>query len=164
MDVVIADYQELFRIGVESVLANADDIRIIGQANSPEQLVSTLSKVNPQVLLLPTTFLSAVSKTIPKLEQSETALLLLTEHQYGTAHIRRLRVRGVIHRSIDGPTLVDAMHRVARGELFVQSRSSDNQRSSCSISLVSLLNPVGGAQLSWPAPKMRNPVPPCLKR
>jgi DNA-binding NarL/FixJ family response regulator len=39
--------------------------------------------------------------------------------------VRWLRARGVVYRSTDGPVLVDALRRVARGELFVQSRSSD---------------------------------------
>ena len=44
IDVVIADHQELFRIGVAEVLAVADDIRIVAQPESPEQLLHSAGK------------------------------------------------------------------------------------------------------------------------
>ena len=31
----------------------------------------------------------------------------------------------MVYRSMDGPVIVDVMRRVARGELFIQKRSSD---------------------------------------
>ena len=42
IDVIIADHQELFQVGMAEVLAVADDVRIVGQPQSPEQLLSTL--------------------------------------------------------------------------------------------------------------------------
>lgn len=59
------------------------------------------------------------------LKWRRTALLVLTEENDRTAYVRWLRAQGVVYRSMDGPVLVDAMRRVARGELFVQERSSD---------------------------------------
>jgi len=52
IDVMIADYQELFRAGLVEVLSVVEDVRIVGQAQSHEQLLSTLKKVNPHVLVL----------------------------------------------------------------------------------------------------------------
>jgi len=127
MDVVIADHQEIFRTGIERVLADADDVRIVGQAGCPEGLLDTLQNVSPHVLLLPTSFLAEAVKIRPMLERGETALLLLAENNDRAAYISRLQARGFVYRSINGPTLVDAMRRVARGELFVQNRSSDKR-------------------------------------
>ncbi|MGA7459266.1 MAG: response regulator [Candidatus Korobacteraceae bacterium] len=125
IDVIIADHQELFRVGMAAVVGAADDVRIVGQPESPEQLLNTLKDVNPQVLILSTNFLSAFSKIRRKLKRRQTALLVLTEENDRTAYVRWLQAQGVVYRSMDGPVLVDAMRRVARGELFVQSRSSD---------------------------------------
>ena len=52
-------------------------------------------------------------------------MLLLAEENDQAAYVRWLRAQGVVYRSMDGPVLVDAMRRVAQGELFVQGRSSD---------------------------------------
>jgi DNA-binding NarL/FixJ family response regulator len=125
IDVVIADHQELFRIGMAEVLAVADDIRIVAQPESPEELLHTLKDVKPHVLILSTSFLPVFSKIQRKLKRRQTALLVLAEENDRAAYVRWLRAQGVVYRSMDGPVLVDAMRRVARGELFVQNRSSD---------------------------------------
>jgi DNA-binding NarL/FixJ family response regulator len=125
IDVVIADHQELFRVGMAEVLAVAGDVRIVGEPKSPEQLLNTLKVVKPHVLILSTNFLPAFSKIQQILEQRQTALLVLAEEHDRVAYVRWLRAQGIIYRSMDGPVIVDAMRRVARGELFVQKRSSD---------------------------------------
>ena len=48
VDVIIADHQELFRVGMAEILAVADDICVVGQAQSPEQLLSVLKDLTPQ--------------------------------------------------------------------------------------------------------------------
>jgi DNA-binding NarL/FixJ family response regulator len=125
IDVIIADHQELFRIGMAQLLAIADDVRIVGQAQSPEKSLNTLKKVNPHVLILSTSFLLAFSKTRRMLKRSKTALLVLAEENDRVAYVPWLRAQGLVNRSIDGPVIVNAMRRVARGELFVRDRSSD---------------------------------------
>jgi len=110
------------------VLAVADDVCVVGQAQSPEQLLSVLKGFTPRVLVLSTSFLPAFSKIQPMLKRSKTALLVLAEENDRVAYMRWLRARGVVNRSMDGATLVDAMRRVARGELFVQGRSSDTRK------------------------------------
>ena len=62
IDVIIADHQDLFRVGMAEVLAVADDVCIVGQAQSPEQLLSLLRGFTPRVLVLSTSFLTAFSK------------------------------------------------------------------------------------------------------
>ena len=62
------------------------------------------------------------------LKRSKTALLVLADENDRVAYTRWLRAQGVVNRSMDGPALVDAMRRVARGELFVQKRSSDMRK------------------------------------
>jgi len=57
IDVIVADHQELFRIGMTEVMAVADGVRIVGQPESSEQLLNTLREVKPHVLILSTSFL-----------------------------------------------------------------------------------------------------------
>jgi DNA-binding NarL/FixJ family response regulator len=125
IDVIIADHQELFRIGMANVLAVAEDVRVVGEARSAEELLGTLKQVQPHVLVLSTNFLQAFSEIQRMLKRRQTALLVLTEENDRIAYVRWLRAQGVVYRSMDGSALIDAMRRVARGELFVQDRSSD---------------------------------------
>ena len=125
IDVMIADHQEIFRIGLVEVLAVADDVRIVGQPRSPQELLYTLREVNPQVLILSTDFLPALSKIKWMLKRRKTALLLLAEANDQTAYMQWLRAHGIVYRSMDEPAVVDAVRRVGRGELFIQDPSSD---------------------------------------
>jgi len=110
------------------VLAVADDVRIAGQPQSPEQLLSALKTFTPHVLVLSTCFLPAFSKIQRILKRRQTGLLVLTQENDRVAYVRWLRARGIVNRSMDGPGLADAMRRVAGGELFVQSPSSDMRK------------------------------------
>jgi DNA-binding NarL/FixJ family response regulator len=124
IDVIIADHQELFHIGMAEILADTDDVCLVVQPRSPEQLLNALRTFIPHVLVLSTSFLSAFPRIQPVLKRSQTALLLLAEDNDRAAYVRWLRAQGVVYRSMGDPLFVDAMRRVARGELFVQSASS----------------------------------------
>ena len=125
IEVVIADHQEFFRIGMAEVLGATGELRVIGEAESPEQLLNTLKRARPDVLILSTRLLSALPQITRILERRQTALLVLAEESDRTPYMQWLRANGILHRSIDEAALVDAVRRVARGELFVQGSSSD---------------------------------------
>ena len=92
---------------------------------SPEQLLNELEKINPHVLIMATSFLPASAKIQMALKRRQTALLVLADEDDHAAYTHWLRARGVVYHSMDAPVFVDAMRRVARGELFVQNCSSD---------------------------------------
>jgi two-component system, NarL family, response regulator len=128
IEVVIADHQELFSIGLTEVLAGQDDVRVVGQPQSPEQLLKTLRRVRPHILVLSTDFLPVYPRIKRILKRRKTALLLLAERNDRAAYMLWLRAHGIVYRSMDAPIFLDAMRRVARGELFVQDSSSDLRR------------------------------------
>lgn len=127
IDVIFADHQELFHIEMTEMLGKADDVYLMAQPRSPETLLSLLGTLIPHVLVLSTTFLPVFPKIDALLQHRRTALLLLAEDDDRTAYAEMLRAQGVISRSIDGPGFVDALRRVARGELFIQNRSADTR-------------------------------------
>ena len=124
IDVVIADQQELFRLGLGETLSVANGFRIVGQAESSEQVLSTLKLTNPHVLILSTSFLSVFPKIQRILKRCKTALLVLAEDNDEADYMQWLRAHGVVHRSMDRPVLLDAIRRVAQGELRTKDRNS----------------------------------------
>ena len=131
IDVVFADHQEPFHFGMAEILKEADDFSLIAQPHSAEQLLSILGMLIPHVLVLSTKFLPVFSKIEPLLQRRRTALLLLAEENDGIGYLRWLQARGIVYRSMEGPALIDAMRRVARGELLVQDDSSKVSNDSC---------------------------------
>ena len=82
----------------------------------------------PRVLILSTRFVPALQQFQRVLERRKTALLVLAEENDQSAYMDWLRAHGIVYRSINEPALVDAVRRVARGELFVQQSISDGRR------------------------------------
>ena len=62
INVIIADHQAIFRAGVAKVLAVEDDIRIVGQPHSSEQMLNALEHLRAHVLLISTSFLPQFSE------------------------------------------------------------------------------------------------------
>ena len=131
--VILADHQALFRIGMVRVLAEVDDICIVGEPQSADQLLDQLDESNPDVLILSTAFLPAFTEIRRILKRRQTALLVLAEENDQAAYTRWLRARGIVYRSMDGPLFIDAMRRVARGELFIQPDSSDARKTGAEV-------------------------------
>ena len=72
---------------------------------------------------------AAFPKIRRMLRRRKTALLLLADGSDKIAdYLRWLQAHGVVYRSMDGPVFLDAMRRVARGELFIQDGSSDARK------------------------------------
>src|SRR5271157_2009112 len=125
IDVIVADDQELFRVGMTEVLAGAGDVRVVGQPQSAEELLRALKTSTAHVLVLSTSFVPVFGKIQRLLKRRQTALVVLAEENDRVAYIRWLRAQAVVYRSMEGPAIVEAMRRVARGELFMQDRGSD---------------------------------------
>ena len=121
INVIIADHQAIFRAGVAKVLAVEEDIRIVGQPQSPEQLLNALDKLRWHVLVLSTSFLDSLSQIQEIASRQQTALLALAENTENSTDLMRLGVQGVIYRSASGTVVVEAVRRLARGQTFLQS-------------------------------------------
>ncbi len=120
INVIIADDQAIFRAGAAKVLAVEEDLRIVGQPQSTEQLLNALEKLRSHVLLFSTTFLPLLPQIRQIALRQGTALLALAENTQPAPNMMQMGVHGVIFRSVTGATIVEAVRRLARGEHFVQ--------------------------------------------
>src|SRR5208283_6211404 len=102
INVIIADQQAIFRAGIAKVLAVEEDIRIVGQPQSPEQLLNSLEKLRAQVLIVSTTFLPSLSEIHELAQIRNTALLILADNAEHASDFMGMGVQGVIYRSAGG--------------------------------------------------------------
>jgi len=121
INVIIADHQAIFRAGVAKVLAVEDDIRIVGQPQSPEQMLNALDRLSTHVLLISTSFLPMFTEIQVLTTKHATAILVLAEPGDEASAFVAMGVQGLVYRSVSGPTIVEAVRRLARGETFVHS-------------------------------------------
>lgn len=121
INVIIADDQAIFRAGAAKVLAVEEDLRIVGQPQSFEQLLNALEKLRSHVLLFATSYLPHVAEIRRVAVRQGTALLILADNDQPASNFMQMGVHGVIFRSVTGETIVDAVRRLARGEQFIQA-------------------------------------------
>jgi DNA-binding NarL/FixJ family response regulator len=124
INVIIADHSAIFRAGVAKVLAVEDDMRIVAQPQSPEQMLHALDRLRVHVLLIATSFLPLYSEIQPLTQRHGTAILMLAENGEEAAAYVAIGVQGVVYRSVNGPTIVDAVRCLAHGDTFIHKPDS----------------------------------------
>lgn len=127
--VVIVDDHTLFREGLRTILAMEDDIEVVADVESAEDIVELMWQTRPDVLLLDIRMpqgngLDAVPAVV-KISPG-TQVLVLTACDEKEEHVRafRLGAKGVILKDSARQTLIQAIRTVCRGEMWVEPRMS----------------------------------------
>ena len=131
INVILADHQRIYRIGMAAALAAEDDIRIIGQPCSIDQLFSALTKFRTHVLVMSSAFLGQLPEIKEVSAQHQTAILFLEESANAYLPQALLGVDGVMQRSADESTVVRSIRHLARGGRvlrFVRNQALDFQQ------------------------------------
>ena len=127
--VVIVDDHTLFREGLKTILATEDDIEVVADLDSAEDIVELVWQTRPDLLLLDIRMphgsgldaIPAVLKINPN-----TQVLVLTASDEKEEHVRafRLGAKGVILKDSARQTLMQAIRTVCRGEMWMDPRMS----------------------------------------
>jgi len=125
INVIIADHQAIFRAGVAKVLAVEEDLRIVGQPQTTEQMLNALERLRAHVLLVSTFFLPEFSAIQSLTSRNSIATLVLAENGDDASAFVAMGVQGVVYRSINGASIVEAVRRLARGKPFVHKPNSE---------------------------------------
>lgn len=124
INVVIADHQAIFRAGIAKILAVEDDLRIVGQPPTMQQLLVCLEKLRVEVLLLSSGFSTRRSDAIETAQRHSVAVIMLAESTEAAAQFTKSGVKGVVYRSVPGICMVDTVRRIARGETYIQAQGA----------------------------------------
>ena len=125
INVMIADHQAIFRAGVAKVLAVEDDLRVVAQPQTFEQMLTGLDRLRTRVLMVSTYFLQRWPEIQALTTRNSTAVLVVAENTEPSSAYVAMGAQGVVYRSINGSTIVDAVRRLARGETYVHTSNSD---------------------------------------
>lgn len=120
INVVIADHQAIFRAGIAKILAVEDDLRIVGQPASMQQLQVCLDKLRTEVLLLASGYTAQLGDIVDSARRKSVAVIILAENTEPASQFTKPGVKGVVYRSVPGDCMVETVRRIARGESYVQ--------------------------------------------
>ena len=120
LKLILADNQAIFRAGIAKVLAVEDDMRIVAQAQSVEQMMMAIDKFRAAVLIFSASFLPNYDSAISAATGAKTRIVVIAENGENATRYLNAGIHGVVYRNISGTSLVDCVRRVARGETFAQ--------------------------------------------
>ena len=120
LKLILADNQAIFRAGIAKVLAVEDDMRIVAQAQTPEQMMMAVEKFRAAVLVFAGTFHSDLNAVIEAANKAKTRIVVLADTGETSSRYIASGVHGVVYRNVTGSALVECVRKVSRGETWVQ--------------------------------------------
>jgi DNA-binding NarL/FixJ family response regulator len=77
--VILADSQAIYRVGIRKVFALEDDLRVVAQADSLENLRLAIERYPSDIVLLEGSLLSGTANVIPELLRSAPDIKLIVQ-------------------------------------------------------------------------------------
>lgn len=125
--VILADSQAIYRVGMRKVFAVEDDIRVVAQAETLQNLYTALQRFPTDVVVLEGQLLAGTIDAIPELVRRSPDAKLIVQvaeaDEGGTVELYRRGVRGVVPRSISPDLLIKCIRKIAAGETWIDNQS-----------------------------------------
>lgn len=120
--VIIADANQIIRTGLQTILSACDGIEVLGEAGSPDEVVSKVHDKQPDILLLDYTSAGFSIDLIPALRSRFPFLKIvaITGEQSGMTFINALKagVTSYIKKDCDVQEIIDAVKQTGLGGKF----------------------------------------------
>ncbi len=125
--IILADSQAIYRVGIRKIFALEDDLRVVAQADSLENLRAAIERYPTDIVLLEGGLLAGTANVIPDLLRMAPDVKLIVQavaaDENHTVELYRRGVRGIISRSISPDLLVRCVRRIAAGETWIDNQS-----------------------------------------
>lgn len=125
--IILADSQAIYRVGIRKIFALEDDLRVVAQADSLENLRAAIERYPSDVVLLEGSLVMGSSTAISDLLRLAPDVKLIVQavgaDEAQTVELYRRGVRGIISRSISPDLLVRCVRRIAAGETWIDNQS-----------------------------------------
>jgi DNA-binding NarL/FixJ family response regulator len=122
--VILADDVIVFRAGLAEVLAAEPDMVIAAEASDRKQLEQAIQAHEAAVVVWAAHLEPVVSKLVASVKATRGMCVVLTEPCEGAAAYLAQGVDAVVTRDLSGPTLVNVIRSLVRGETQASSPSS----------------------------------------
>ena len=127
LKIILADNQAIFRAGAAKVLAVEDDLRIVAQAQSVEQMTIALEKFRAAVLLIAAGFDPDLASVIQSATKLKTRVVVVADSDADPRTYMQIGAAGVVFRSVTGTELVQCVRKVAKGEPHVAESAASKE-------------------------------------
>jgi len=125
--IILADSQAIFRAGLRKIFALEDDIRVVGQAETYSQTLSAIQKFSSDIVMFEAALTDNASDAVAEmLRQAPNCKLVVvtdTQQEETTLELFRRGAHGIVSREVEPAMLVDCLHKVARGEPWLETKA-----------------------------------------
>ena len=125
--VILADSQAIYRVGMRKIFALEDDIRVVAQAETLDNLLAALSRFPTDIVLLEGQLIAGTVDAVPQLVKRAPKAKLIVQvtesDESATVELYRRGVRGVVPRSISPDLLIKCVRKIAAGETWIDNQS-----------------------------------------
>jgi len=127
---VLADDHAIFREGLKQILAEHDDIKIVGEATNGQELLGLLSSPCDMVLLdlsMPgRSGIALLTDVVAKIGSGRVIVLSMhDEHQYVIESLKA-GAAGYVTKNSASQQLIQAIRKVANDEMFVSATAAQS--------------------------------------
>jgi DNA-binding NarL/FixJ family response regulator len=150
--VILADSQAIYRVGIRKVFALEDDLRVVAQADSIENLWAAVERFPTDIVLMEGSLLAGTTNVIPDIMRAAPDVKLIVQavaaDENQTVELYRRGVRGIVSRSISPDLLVRCVRRIAAGETWIDNQSVSWVIEAYRAQAAALVNPRNQPKLS----------------
>src|SRR5258707_15207006 len=127
LKLILADNQAIFRAGIAKVLAVEDEMRIVAQAQTTEQMLLALDKFRAAVLIIAGGFHSDFNAVLVSANKNTTPVVILADSAESEQRYMAAGAHGVVYRNVTSSALVDCVRKLARCETWIQDIAVPSQ-------------------------------------
>ena len=100
LKLILADNQAIFRAGIAKVLAVEDEMRIVAQAQTTEQMFMALDKFRAAVLIIAGGFHSDFNSVLAAANKNKTRVVVLADTGESAQRYMAAGAHGVVYRNV----------------------------------------------------------------
>jgi len=125
--IILADSQAIYRVGIRKIFAVEDDLRVVAQADTLENLKAAIERFPTDVVIVEGAILGGKESAIREILSVAPHVKLIVQASHSdentTVEMYRSGVRGIVARSISPDLLVRCVRRIAAGETWIDNQS-----------------------------------------
>jgi len=123
--VVLVDDHAIVRTGLKAVLADAPDIEVVGEASGGNEAIALAERIRPDVVVMDLSMadgdgLTATRELTHRSDGPRVLVLTMHAEEAYLEAVLEAGASGYLGKATADHDLVEAIHSVARGEIYVQ--------------------------------------------